>query len=65
MPGPLNLILSYLSKFEDYQIWWSRTTAELGAGAPPRYTFEAWLGGAGDEAAPAEAMRWLGAATYP
>ena len=42
-----------------------RTTAELGAGAPPRYTFEAWLGGAGDEAAPAEAMRWLGAATYP
>jgi hypothetical protein len=42
-----------------------RTTAELGAGEPPRYTFEARLGGAGDEAAPAEAMRWLGAATYP
>ena len=41
-----------------------RTTAELGAGAPPRYTFETWLGGAGDEAAPDE-MRWLGAATYP
>ena len=42
-----------------------RATAELGAGAPPQYTFEAWLGGAADEAAPAEAMRWLGAVTYP
>ena len=42
-----------------------RTTAELGGPAPPRYTFEAWLGGAEDADAPPEAMRRLGGAEYP